>query len=505
MVKKAKPLFTGSEWDFKTIQRVAEVVEKIGKEELGLDFYPNQIEIIDSAGMIDAYTSFGLPIMYKHWSFGKRFLKDEAMYRKGYMGLAYEIVINSNPCISYLMEENSMTMQTLVIAHACCGHNHFFKNNYLFKQWTDASAIIDYLVFARDYVNKCEEKYGVEAVERVLDACHAIQNYGVDRYKRPRKPSLAEEISRQEAREEYVQQTMNDLWRTLPRTPEKEAEAVKRRFPEEPQENLLYFIEKNSPVLASWERELVRIVRKVSQYFYPQRQTKLINEGFATFIHYEIMNRLWEKGLITEGSYLEFIQSHTNVVMQPPFDHRAYSGINPYALGFAMFRDIKRICEAPTEEDRQWFPDIAGTDFIPLMLNIVENYRDESFVRQFLSPKVIRDWHMFKVHDSSYRSFVEIESIHNESGYRSIRAALAKDYDIAFIDPDIQVWDVDHRGDRTLQLRHVMADGISLHNTTDKVLKHVAYLWGYPVKLESFNTATNRAEQSYSVLSERNK
>lgn len=85
------------------------------------------------------------------------------------------------------MEENTITMQALVMAHACHGHNSFFKNNYLFRSWTDASSIVDYLIFARKYITECEERYGVDEVERLLDSCHALMNYGVDRYKRPQK------------------------------------------------------------------------------------------------------------------------------------------------------------------------------------------------------------------------------------------------------------------------------------------------------------------------------
>ena len=98
--------------------------------------------------------------MYQHWSFGKHFLREEHLYRKGRRGLAYELVINSNPCITYLMEENTMAMQALVTAHAAFGHNHFFKNNYLFRQWTDAGAILGYLDFAKSYIAKCEERHG---------------------------------------------------------------------------------------------------------------------------------------------------------------------------------------------------------------------------------------------------------------------------------------------------------------------------------------------------------
>ena len=154
LLKEQKPLFEGANWDFNALQRVHAAVEEIALGELGLDVYPNQIEVITSEQMLDAYASVGLPLMYRHWSFGKRFAHHETLYRKGLQGLAYEIVINSSPCISYIMEENSMTMQTLVIAHAAFGHNHFFKNNYLFRQWTDAEGILDYLTFARDYTAK---------------------------------------------------------------------------------------------------------------------------------------------------------------------------------------------------------------------------------------------------------------------------------------------------------------------------------------------------------------
>ena len=143
-------------------------------QRFGLDTYPNQLEVITAEQMMDAYASVGMPVNYRHWSYGKEFISTEKNYRRGHMGLAYEIVINSNPCISYLMEENTMAMQALVIAHAAYGHNSFFKGNYLFRMWTDASSIIDYLVYAKNYVAECEERHGLDAVEEFLDSCHAL-------------------------------------------------------------------------------------------------------------------------------------------------------------------------------------------------------------------------------------------------------------------------------------------------------------------------------------------
>src|SRR4051794_27518228 len=189
-------LFENADWDFATIQRINDAVEEIALKELGLNVYPNQIEVISTEQMLDAYSSIGMPLFYKHWSFGKHFARNEALYRAGMQGLAYEIVINSNPCISYIMEENTAVMQTLVIAHAAFGHNHFFKNNYLFKQWTDADGILDCLEFPRDYVMQCEERYGEAAVERLLDAAHALMTQGVHRYPRRRATDLRMEEKR---------------------------------------------------------------------------------------------------------------------------------------------------------------------------------------------------------------------------------------------------------------------------------------------------------------------
>jgi spore cortex formation protein SpoVR/YcgB (stage V sporulation) len=162
---KNRHLFEGSDWTFETMGRTYDAIQEIALNDLGLDVYPNQIEIISSEQMLDAYSAIGMPLMYQHWSFGKRFVRESQMYRKGFAGLAYEIVINSNPCISYNMEDSTMAVQALVMAHAAFGHNHFFKSNYLFQQWTDAEGILDYLEFAKRYIAKCEESHGVAAVE----------------------------------------------------------------------------------------------------------------------------------------------------------------------------------------------------------------------------------------------------------------------------------------------------------------------------------------------------
>lgn len=493
---------TSSEWTFKSLEAYERAIDKIATKKFKLDIYPNQIEVISSEQMMDAYASIGMPVYYNHWSYGKHFVSTEQNYRRGNMGLAYEIVINSNPCISYLMEENTSTMQALVIAHACYGHNSFFKGNYLFRDWTDAEGIIDYLVFAKQFIAKCEERHGVEAVESILDSCHALMNYGVDRYKRPKPISVDKEKSEQKSREEYIQRHINDLWITLPTKPEAEKQKDKQHnFPKEPQENILYFIEKNAPNLDSWQREIIRIVRKVAQYFYPQRQTQVMNEGWATFWHYTILNELYDENLVDDGFMLEFLTAHTSVIAQPDYDNPFFSGINPYALGFAMMTNIRNICENPTEEDKCWFPDIAGSDWIETMDYIMRNYRDESFIEQFLSPKVMRDFHLFLIQDNDNNKNLHVSEIHNDEGYHQLRQSLSEQYNLGNKEPNIQVYHVDVKGDRSLTLYHYQNNRRPLHSDCKEMLRHVHRLWGYDVSLYTINK-DNERDHSYHLRME---
>ena len=275
----------------------------------------------------------------------------------------------------------------------------------------------------------------------MLDSAHAIMEQGVFRYRRPPRPSKAAREERLRKRQQYEDESFNDLWRTLPGAARDMSADLASVDEDEtvglmtqmnlPEENLIYFLEKHSPVLKNWQREILRIVRNVAQYFYPQMQTKVMNEGCATFVHHYIMNALYDRGQIGEGSMLEFLHSHSSVVMQPGFDDSRYYGINPYALGFAMMSDIKRMSENPTPEDRDWFPDVAGKgDWREVLKHAWANYRDESFIQQFLSPKVMRDLKMFAVRDKTEDPIYTVAAIHNEAGYRKLRTSLARLYDL---------------------------------------------------------------------------
>ncbi len=480
-----------TDWTPKLIEQVYTEIEKIANEEMGLEgkVYPNQIEIISSEQMIDAYASVGLPVHYNHWSYGKEFLKTFRAYERGQQGLAYEIVINSSPCISYLMEDNTMMMQALVIAHAAFGHNAVFKNNECFKQWTNAGSIVDYMIFARDFIRQCEDRYGPDEVELVLDAAHALAPHAVDKYKRKHKPKLTEEarLKLLMAEEEQRQRELDIiLKKTSFRDTELEQLKDDEEYEEE-EENLLYYLMKRSPTLPQWKREILRIVYKINQYFYPQSQTQTLNEGFASFTHYYIMTRLEEKGILSSDAYLAFLQSHSGVLYQPEYNKRWYSGFNPYALGFAILSDLKRMCENPTDEDREWFPNLMGRPWQEVVQEATFEHRDDSFIMQYLSPKVIRDLKLFSVrldYDDEKRPAV-VSEIHDEVGYKQIRINLARSYERINRVPQIVVKHADMEGDRTLYLEYLPFRGRQLdRDSAMLVADYIDMLWGYPVVLD---------------------
>lgn len=471
---------SGSEWTLDDLLAIEEACARHAAR-YGLDTFPNQMEVITSEQMLDSYVSSGLPVNYGHWSFGKHFLIESGKYRSGENSLAYEIVINTNPCIAFLMEDNSLAMQALVIPHACFGHNSFSKGNYLFRQWTQPDAILDYMLFARNYIADCEERHGFERVEQTLDALHALRGQGLDKYKRPSKLDTRKERAEQAKRLAIAQETMRqaEYYSLVPQT----AKAAKAdpAFLANPEENLLYFLEKHAPKLEPWQRELARIVRKIAQYFYPQRQTQVMNEGWATFWHHRLINDMYEAREIDQGILLECLHSHTNVVNQ-----REYSDLNPYALGFAAWNEIKRVCERPTAEDRQYLPGIAGKDWLETFHDTMQNYRDESFLLQFLTPKLVRDFKLMNIETSEELDHWTVSNTAGPEGFESIRSHLSAAYRLESSMPEISVVRYAHDTDRKLVLQHQSYHGRTLVKAqAEQTLRHLRSLWGFDVSLET--------------------
>lgn len=478
----------------------------LAHEKYNLKTYPIRIQIISAEQMMDLYSSVGMPFNYRHWSFGKSYKGTEDAYKAGQMGLAYEIVINSNPSIAYCMEENSPTMQMLVTAHAAYGHNSFFKENYMFKENTDADEIIPFLAETEKVFAEYERVYGEDAVEEILDSCHALQDHAVTHaYARQVRRTPEEERERHRQREEANQQNRDYFMeRALGKDVANDFDDAAQSRPLMDEENLLKFIAENAPNMERWQRDVALRISRIAQYFWPQKQTQVMNEGWASFWHYNLVKDMHEElELISDKQWGEFVLSHTGVIFQPDYDNRYYSGFNPYKLGFEMYNDIRRICENPTDEDRRWFPDIAGSDWRETLEEAMANHKDETFILQYLSPKLIRDFKLFAVTDDDEDSEYTISAIHDDAGYRDVRAKLAANYNIAERMPQIRVVHHNARGDHSVFMHHLQHNRRPMdEKTTEMVLSHFHALWtagsshisnGYRIILDSVD-AENREE-----------
>ncbi|MFR3910720.1 MAG: SpoVR family protein [Clostridium paraputrificum] len=436
------------EYVLKDLMEWNEAIESKAKE-LGLNFYPQEFEIIGFNEMLGYEAYVGMPSRYPHWSFGKSYEKNKTLYSFDLTGLPYEMVINSNPCLAYLMRENTLPLQILTMAHVY-GHNDFFKNNRLFKEGTRAKLALEMFKLdgeiIREYINA--PGIGYEKVERILDAAHAIR-YNIGRVI-GRKEITDEEI-RKNRIEDYKKAIENKSILDMDMVIE---EPILDKIPLEPYDDVVGFIIKYGK-LEEWERDIVRIVKRETEYFMPQIETKTMNEGWASYWHYNILKSLD----LPEGLHFEFLKRHNDVVAP------MLGGLNPYYVGFKMFEDIEKR---------------YGRDKI---FEVRSMERDASFIRRYLTQELCEELNLFQYGKKSF-DYV-IEEVSDEDGWKEIRDNLAFTAGLGSI-PYIRVIDLNTR-DFTLTLEHVY-DGRELEATYAKeTLKYVQQLWGYKVRLLTKN------------------
>ena len=436
------------EYVLKDLMEWNEAIESKAKE-LGLNFYPQEFEIIGFNEMLGYEAYVGMPSRYPHWSFGKSYEKNKTLYSFDLTGLPYEMVINSNPCLAYLMRENTLPLQILTMAHVY-GHNDFFKNNRLFKEGTRAKLALEMFKLdgeiIREYINA--PGIGYEKVERILDAAHAIR-YNIGRVI-GRKEMTDEEI-RKNRIDDYKKAIENKSILDMDMVIE---EPILDKIPLEPYDDVVGFIIKYGK-LEEWEKDIVRIVKRETEYFMPQIETKTMNEGWASYWHYNILKSLD----LPEGLHFEFLKRHNDVVAP------ILGGLNPYYVGFKMFEDIERR---------------YGKDKI---FEVRAMERDASFIRRYLTQELCEELNLFQYGKKSF-DYV-IEEVSDEGGWKEIRDNLAFTAGLGSI-PYIRVIDLNTR-DLTLTLEHVY-DGRELEATYAKeTLKYVQQLWGYKVRLLTKN------------------
>ena len=413
--------------------------------ELGLDFYPQEYEIIGFNEMLGYEAYVGMPSKYPHWSYGKSYEKNKTLYSLNLTGLPYEMVINSDPCLAYLMRENTLLLQILTMAHVY-GHNDFFKNNRLFKEGTRAKYTLEMFKLdgeiIREYINS--PSIGYEKVERILDAAHAVR-YNVSRVV-GRKEKTDAEIKKgliEDYKKAIEDKGILDVDKKIdPPNLDK--------IPLEPYDDVVDFIIEYGN-LEEWERNILKIVKRETEYFIPQIETKIMNEGWASYWHYTILKELH----LEEGLHFEFLKRHNDVVAP------MVGGLNPYYVGFKIFEDLDK------KYGRDKIFEVRSLD------------RDASFIRRYLTRELCEELNLFQYGKRSF-DFV-IEEVADEMGWEEIRDNLSFTCGIGSI-PYIRVIDLNKR-DNTLTLEHIY-DGRELELVYAKeTLKYLQALWGHKVRI----------------------
>ena len=423
-----------SDWNFKMLEEWDEKICELAKT-AGLDWHPIIYETCDYYEMIGNMAYHGLPSHYSHWSFGKSFERTHQLYNAGVEGLPYELIINANPSIAYLMRENPAYLQLLIMCH-CVGHSDFFKNNRMFAH-TRPDQITLRFRNARNRIQKYIEdpSIGIEKVENILDTTHSMK-YQINRFHITR-PTHAE------LKEEYTQKIKYD------------EDGVYENFdiekiPLEPEFDIMNFLIQHARHLKDWERDILEIVRDESYYFMPQIQTKIMNEGWASFWHYRLMHQLE----LPQKFHIPFLKSH-NQVIRPHI-----GGVNPYHLGFYMFKHIE---------------EKFG---IERCFKAREICHDASFLREYLDEEICYELNLFSY--SKKKGGYSIDDISDPDGWKIVKNDLIKGVGDGTI-PRIYVEEVLPGDVLVLQHEH---DGRDLElNYADEVVKNVRALWRDEVKL----------------------
>jgi len=450
----------------KAVEQIWEVAQRFG-----LDPYPTNFEIVPAPVMYEV-GSYALPGRYSHWTFGKAYHRMKTMYDFG-LSKIYEVVINTNPSYGFLLETNSPVQNKLVIAHVL-GHVDFFKNNVYFSK-TNRRMVESVSTHAQRMM-EYEFKYGRKTVERFLDSVLAIEEHIDPNFFIKREISAAEEKRRSESRPREGR--YDDLW-LLDKTTREARQSANghgdeqteaHELPKErlPQKDILFYVMKNSPSLATWQRDVIAMVHEEMEYFVPQMQTKIMNEGWASIWHARIMREL----NLSDNEHIEFANLHSGVVSPQK------GQLNPYYLGYKIYEDIERRWNEPSKEEQEKFGR-RGNEGLEKIFEVRELENDVSFLRNYLTEDLCEELDLFV-----FELVEEEEWTITEKRWQKVRDQLVANM-TNFGFPYLQVEDGDYNGNRELYLKHCY-EGIELDlRYARKALEHVQTLWGRPVHLET--------------------
>ncbi|WP_437204075.1 SpoVR family protein [Planctomicrobium sp. SH664] len=478
------------------IQDIQAEMEQIAAS-YGLDFFQTIFEMLDyeELSMFAAYGGF--PIRYPHWRFGAEY--DELMKSYSYgLSKIYEMVINTDPCYAYLLSANAITDQKLVIAHVY-GHCDFFKNNAWFAPTN--RKMLDQMANHAARVNRYIDRYGYETVERFIDACLSLENL-IDPHaphiRRTPDPAKEQEARRHERRQDSVEgharptesgrfqsKDYMDSFINPPDVLEKErqirrekeeAREATRSFPEKPQRDVMLFLLQYAP-LRDWQHDVLAMIRDEAYYFAPQGQTKIMNEGWASYWHSTIMT----KHGLTDAEVIDYADHHSGTMAMSP------QRLNPYKIGIELFRDIEERWnkgrfgaewEECTDETarRNWDQQLGlGREKI---FEVRRIHNDLTFIDSFLTEDFCRKHKLFSFAYNDSSGNYEVASREFQAIKKQLLTSLTNHGR-----PFIYVKDGNYANRGELYLQHDF-QGIELkRDYANDTLQNLQMIWGRPVHI----------------------
>jgi len=454
-----------------TLEERIKILEAMA-DDMGLDPYPINYEVVSQETMLEIM-SYGLPTRARHWSYGQSY---EYQKMQGEMGFSkvYEVVLNNNPSYAFLLDTNTNIANTMVAAHVI-GHVHFFKNNFLFKK-TD-NKMVYHAAERAQRIDEYIEKYGIDRVERVMDIGFALDRHidwhkGIHREKYKKQGKYYKEVKKDEFFDLKNKKTLS-----------KKIVVPKNKFPPSPEFDILWFLINYSRSLESWEIDVLEITREESYYFYPQYLTKIMNEGFASFVHAELM---FKTDCINHAEHLDFCKLHEKVVQ--PGGNKL--NINPYFLGFTIFSDIRKRWDELHSAGKS---EITG---LQKVYEVVESEDDISFIRNYLTKELAEELKLFTYKDISTTS--GDRGIHVlGTDLEIVKESLVKDL-YNYRAPLIAVTGIE---DGILQVNHASSDVGTLDKKyTEKVMEYIFEAWGSPVNLRTVDSEGETIYYTYDEL-----
>lgn len=456
-------------------------------KDMGLSFFDTIFQVVDYEEMSSLAAYGGFPNRYPHWRFGMMYNKQSQSYRYG-VGTIFEMVINNDPAYAYLLDCNNMVQQKMVMAHVF-GHVDFFTNNYMFQRTN--RKMMDKTANNATKVRQYADKHGVETVEKFMDIALSLENL-IDitapfRAQNPKKYE-EEQPKRLSVEREYMDAYMNPKREF--KKPEEDEEKKRKmlKLVTEPERDILNFLVKHAP-MTRWQKHILEIIREESYYYAPQAQTKILNEGWASYCHEQIMTQK----CLDSSEIIEFADWHSRITSRDP-----RGGLNPYALGLALLRDVKErwdkgkhgkdyeMCD-DMEKRRNW--NTHENKGSQKLLEIRKHYNDITFIDEFFTQEFVTDQKLFKVakHESKDHYHWIIDSTKVNDVKQELLSQMAN-----IGNPFIFVTDGNYQNKGELLLHHKWESKLLDRKFAYRTLANLEQVWSRPVNIETLVVETGK-------------